>query len=278
MPIKNIKPTTNARRLMTYLDFSTVDKVRPEKSLTCGKKRISGRNSAGQIVTYNRGGGAKKLFRLVDFSLNKHFGEKATVSSIEYDPNRTANIALIQFESGEKVYILAPEGIKKTDTVIADIKTPVRLGNRMMLGNIPVSTQIHNISLTPGKGGQICRSAGSYATLVSVDEKFAQLRMPSGEVRKVLVNNFATIGIVSNLDHSKVVIGKAGRSRWLGQRPTVLGKSMNACDHPHGGGEGHSPIGIKKGPKTPWGALALGPRTRNKKNPSQKLILSRRKK
>jgi len=278
MPIKNIKPTTNARRQMTYLDNSGVDKVKPEKSLTFGKKRTSGRNSAGQIVTYHRGGGVKRLYRLIDFSLQKHFGKKATVESIEYDPNRTANIALVKFEDGEKVYILAPEGLKKDATIIADISTPVRLGNRMMLKNIPVSTEIHNISMTPGKGGQICRSAGSYATLVSVDEKFAQLRMPSGEVRKILVDNFATIGIVSNIDHSKVVIGKAGRTRFLGFRPTVLGKSKNAVDHPHGGGEGHSPIGNKKGPKTPWGALALGPRTRNKKKPSQKLILSRRKK
>jgi len=278
MPIKNIKPTTNARRQLTYLSFSGVDKVKPEKSLVVGKQRVSGRNSAGQIVTYSRGGGAKRRFRLVDLSLIKHMGERAEVISIEYDPNRTANISLIQFEDGEKVYILAPEGLKKGATLTFGENAPIKIGNRLKLRNIPVATQIHNIGMTLGKGGQICRSAGTFATLIGTDEKYAQVRMPSGEVRKILTDNFASIGIVSNLDHSKVVIGKAGRSRMLGRRPTVLGKSKNAVDHPHGGGEGHSPIGIKKGPKTPWGALALGPRTRNKKKPSQKLVLSRRKK
>ncbi len=278
MPIKMIKPTTNARRSITYLDNSGIDKVKPEKSLTIGKTRISGRNSAGQIVCYGRGGGAKKAYRMVDFSLLKHLGQKATVKSIEYDPNRTANIALIEFENNELAYILAPDSIKKDSTLICDESAPIRVGNRMKLKNIPVATQIHNISMTPGKKGQICRSAGSFAILVGTDEKYAQLKMPSGESRRVLVENYATIGIVSNIDHSKVVVGKAGRSRFAGKRPTVLGKSKNPCDHPHGGGEGHCPIGIKKGPKTPWGALALGPRTRNKKKPSQKLILSRRKK
>ena len=185
---------------------------------------------------------------------------------------------MIEFESGEKAYILAPDGLEKDATVVCNELTPIRLGNRLKLKNIPVATQIHNISMTPGKQGQICRSAGSFATLVGSDEKYAQVRMPSGEVRKILVENYASIGIVSNIDHSKVVIGQAGRNRHYGKRPTVLGKSKNAVDHPHGGGEGHSPIGNKKGPKTPWGALALGPRTRNKKKQSQIMILSRRKK
>ena len=278
MPIKTIKPTGNARRSLTYLDNSGVDKVKPEKSLTRGKKRVSGRNSSGQIVCYSRGGGVKRTYRLIDFSMEKYLGKKATVLSLQYDPNRTANIALIEFEDGEKAYILAPDALKKEAVVTCNDVAPIKTGNRMKLKNIPVATQIHNIGLTPGKGGQICRSAGSFATIIGSDEKYAQIRMPSGEVRKILVENFASIGVVSNIDHSKVVIGKAGRTRLLGRRPTVLGKSKNPCDHPHGGGEGHCPIGIKKGPKTPWGALALGPRTRNKKNKSQRLILSRRKK
>jgi len=277
MPIIKVKPTTNARRLMSYEKYA-VDKVAPLKSLTTGGKRGSGRNAAGQIVTYHKGGGAKRNYRLIDFSLVSKVGSKATVDSIQYDPNRTANIALLSFEDKSRVYIIAPEGLKKGATISIDEKAALRIGNRMMLKNIPLSTQIHNIELTQGKGGQIARSAGSYATLIGVDEGYAMIRLSSGEVRKVAAGNYASVGIVSNIDHSKVVLGKAGRVRHMGIKPTVLGKSKNPVDHPHGGGEGHTSIGIKQGPKTPWGRPALGPRTRNKKKPSQNLILNRRKK
>ena len=277
MPILKPKPTGNARRQITYLK-SEADKQTPEKSLTSGRMRRSGRNHAGQLVVAHKGGGAKRKYRLIDFNMSSKLGVKATIDSIQYDPNRSADIALVVYETGEKSYILASSTLKKGQTVVCDEKTPVRIGNRMKLANIPLSTQIHNIETAPGKGGQICRSAGTFATLVGVDSGFAQLRMPSGEVRKIQSEGYATIGIVSNIDHSKVVVGKAGRKRHMGVKPTVLGKSKNPCDHPHGGGEGHTSIGIKKGPKTPWGALALGPRTRNRKKPSSKLILSRRKK
>lgn len=263
---------------MSVSSFEVVDKKAPrEKGLTFGIKRNSGRNSAGQLIVRRRGGGAKKLYRMVDFKRAGHLGEKATVISVQYDPNRSAYIALIQYESGEKSYILAPLNLKKGMEVVCDEKTLVKVGNQMKLKNIPVSTQIHNIELVSGKGGQICRSAGSFATLLGVDGKFAQLRMPSGEVRKVLAENFAAIGVVSNLDHSNIKIGKAGRTRFLGKRPSVRGKAMNPCDHPHGGGEGGTSIGMSH-PKTPWGAPALGPRTRNKKKPGASFILSRRKK
>ena len=277
MPIKTVKTTGNARRQMSVVNFSSLDKKRPEKSLSYGTKRISGRNSAGQLVVRRRGGGAKRIYRLVDFSGQKHLNEKAIVVSIEYDPNRSANVALVTYESGERAYILAPEKLKKGSDVICDEKTLVRVGNRMKMKNIPIATQIYNIELVSGKGGQVCRSAGSFATLLGVDGKYAQLRMPSGEVRKVLAENFASIGIASNIDHSKVKIGKAGRSRHKRIRPHVRGKAMNPCDHPHGGGEGGTSIGMKY-PKTLWGAPALGRRTRNKKKANAALILSRRKK
>lgn len=275
MTIIKPKPTTSARRQMSYLKFD-VDKVKPTKSLTVGRKRNSGRNRRGQLVVAHKGGGAKRKFRLVDFSMTSMLGVKAKVKSVEYDPNRSANIALIEFEQGKVAYILAASGLKRDQSIICDVKTPVRAGNRMMLKNIPPSTEIHNIELTPGKGGQICRGAGAYAILLGLDGEFAQLRLPSGEVRKVPALNYASIGVVSNIDHSKVVIGKAGRKRHMGIKPTVLGKSKNPVDHPHGGGEGHTSIGLKY-PKTPWGAPALGPRTRKRKF-SSKLILSRRKK
>ena len=278
MALRIVKPTGNARRQMSVTNFSSLDKnAKRIKSLTFGVKRLSGRNSAGQLVVRRRGGGAKKLYRMVDFSRVAHMGEKATVIGIEYDPNRTAHIALIQYESGEKSYILAPNGLEKGKDVVCDEKTLVKTGNCMKIKNIPVSTQIHNIELVNGKGGQICRGAGSFATLLGVDGKYAQLRMPSGEIRKVLAENFASIGIVSNLDHSNIKIGKAGRTRYMGIRPSVRGKAMNPCDHPHGGGEGGTSIGMSH-PKTPWGAPALGPRTRNKKKPNAKLVLNRRKK
>jgi large subunit ribosomal protein L2 len=277
MPIKNIKPTGNARRQMSVIDFSMLDKPSRDKNLTVGRKRISGRNSAGQLVVSHRGGGAKRLYRIVDFACTGFLGKKATVSTVEYDPNRSAFIAKITYDDGVNNYILAPEKIEKGSVVICDEQTPVRIGNRMKLKNIPVGTQVHNIELTPGKGGQMVRSAGSYATLLGFDEKYTLLRLTSGETRRVLSECFASIGIVSNIDHSKVVVGKAGRKRLMGKKPVVLGKSKNAVDHPHGGGEGHSPIGLKY-PKTPWGAPALGRRTRNKSKRGSKLIISRRKK
>jgi large subunit ribosomal protein L2 len=276
MPIIKVKPTTNARRQMTFLD-SQVDKVKPEKSLTFGFKRTSGRNHAGQLVVMHKGGGAKRKYRIVDFMQTSNLGQKGAVDSIQYDPNRSSNIALIKYDDGHKCYILAPDGLKKGDTVLCDDTAPAKLGNRMKMKNIPLSTQIHNIEMTQGKGGQLCRSAGSFAILQGLDDRYALLKMPSGEMRRVISEGFASIGIISNIDHNKVVIGKAGRSRHLGIRPTVLGKEKNPVDHPHGGGEGHTSIGLKY-PKTPWGAPALGKRTRNKKKQSQKMIVSRRKK
>lgn len=277
MGIRLIKPTGNARRQMSVSDFSILDKSPRIKSLSVGKKRISGRNSAGQLVVRHRGGGAKRLYRIVDFSQSEFFGKKAQVLGINYDPNRSAYIALIQYETGEKSYILAPEGLKTDQEIACGEKTLAKVGNRMKVKNIPLATQVYNIELTNGGGGQICRSAGSFATLLGIDGKYAQLRMPSGEVRKVLAENYASLGIVSNIDHSKIKISKAGRTRLMGRRPTVRGKAMNPVDHPHGGGEGKNSIGMKY-PKTPWGAPALGPRTRNKKKPGSGLILSRRKK
>jgi len=276
MPTLRVKPTTNARRKMSYLKFAG-DKTKATKSLVVGGKRNSGRNHAGQIVVNHKGGGAKRKYRLIDFSLSSYIGKKATVKSIEYDPNRTADIALVEFDGGELAYIIAPTGLKKGATIACDEKTTVRPGNRMKLKNIPPSTEIHNIEMTPNRGGQIARSAGSFATLLGRDGDFVQIRLMSSEVRKVPAEGFASIGVVSNIDHSKVLIGKAGRKRHMGIKPTVLGKSKNPVDHPHGGGEGHTSIGLKY-PKTPWGAPALGLRTRNKKKAGSKLILSRRKK
>lgn len=276
MTIIKVKPTTNARRQLSYQKFD-VDNVKPEKSLTYGRKRNSGRNHAGQLVVMHKGGGAKRNFRIVDFSMVSYLGETGAVLSVQYDPNRSANIALISYPDGSKIYILSPEGLKKGQTITCDEKTAPNIGNRMMIKNIPVSTQIFNIELSSGRGGQICRSAGTFATLLGVDGKYALLKLTSGEVRKVLADNYASIGIASNIDHSKVVLGKAGRVRHMGIKPTVLGKSKNPVDHPHGGGEGHTSIGLKY-PKTPWGAPALGRRTRNKKKPNNTLILSRRNK
>jgi large subunit ribosomal protein L2 len=277
MALRVSKPTGNARRQLSVTNFSSLDKNSREKSLTRGKNRVAGRNSAGQLVVSGRGGGEKRLYRLVDFKRVDHLSEKAQVLGIEYDPNRSSNIALIQYEKGEKSYIIAPDGLKKDKEVVCDEKTLVKIGNRMKLKNIPPATQLHDIELTPGKGGQICRSAGNFATLLGFDGKYAQLRLPSGEVRKVLAECFASVGVVSNTDHANIKVGKAGRTRHMSRRPTVRGKAKNPCDHPHGGGEGANSIGMKY-PKTPWGAPALGRRTRNKKKASGKLIMTRRKK
>ena len=260
---------------MTIADFSGLAKKRPEKSLSGGKKRISGRSRTGQITVRRRGGGHKRLYRTVDFKRTDKQSIPANVASIEYDPNRSARIALLHYVDGEKRYMLAPEGLKAGDEVVCAERTKVKLGNRMKLKYIPSGYKIYNLEMDIGRGGSIVRSAGTAATLAGGDDKYGVIEMPSGEVRRVLLDCYATIGTVSNSEHSLITIGKAGRSRWLGRRPKVLGKSMNAVDHPHGGGEGHSPIGLKA-PKTPWGKKALGVKTRNAKKYSNRLIVRSR--
>jgi len=260
---------------MTIADFSGLDKKRPEKSLVSGKQRISGRNSAGRITVRHRGGGHKRLYRDVDCMRMDKAGIPGTVAALEYDPNRTARIALIHYTDGEKRYIIAPEGLKTGDQVVAGERTKVKVGNRMPLMHIPVGYKVHDIEVQIGRGGQIVRSAGTSATLVGFDGDFALIQLPSSEMRKLRRECCATIGTVSNLEHNLITIGKAGRMRWMGRRPQVLGKSMNAVDHPHGGGEGHSPIGLKA-PKTPWGKKALGVKTRRPKKHSNDLIIRRR--
>jgi large subunit ribosomal protein L2 len=260
---------------MTIADFSGLKKKRPEKKLSSGKKSISGRNNAGRLTVRHRGGGHKRLYRDIDFFRADKKGVPGKVAALEYDPNRSARIALIHYVDGDKRYILAPEGLKEGDTVVCANRTKVKVGNRMQLQHIPMGYKVFNIEMQSGKGGRIVRSAGTSATLIGLDKNYAILQLPSAEVRKVRQECFATIGTVSNPEHSLIRIGKAGRMRWLGRRPQVLGKSMNAADHPHGGGEGHSPIGIKKGPKTPWGKKALGVKTRRKRK-SNDLIVRRR--
>jgi large subunit ribosomal protein L2 len=275
MAIRISKPTGNARRQISFVKFE-IDKEKPEKSLIYGKRRISGRNNYGRITVRNRGGGSKRLYREVDFSQFYVSGKTAKVLSIQYDPNRSAHIALVQYEDGLKSYILAPEKLKSGMNIICSEKTAIKIGNRMKLKNIPPSSEVCNIELSGQFGGQIARSAGSRATLLGVDGNFAQIRMPSGEVRRVSCECYATIGNASNQDHSKEVIGKAGRKRSFGRRPHVRGKAKNPVDHPHGGGEGGTSIGMPH-PKTPWGMPALGHKTRRRKNKSSKLILQKRK-
>lgn len=274
MPLKKPKPTTPGRRQMTIADFSGLAKKRPEKSLAMGKQRISGRDGRGRVSIRHRGGGHKRLLRFVDFRQTDHHGIPATVLALEYDPNRSARIALLQYINGAKAYVLAPEGLKAGDSVVCAERTKVKVGNRMQLQHIPVGYHVFNLEMQMGRGGQIVRSAGSSATLVGIDGDHAIVQLPSGEIRKVRKECFATIGTVSNSEHNLVTIGKAGRIRWMGRRPQVLGKSMNAVDHPHGGGEGHSPIGLKR-PKTPWGKPALGVKTRRKRKAAD-LIVRRR--
>lgn len=275
MPVIKTKPVNNALRQHSVLVFGVAKKKR-EKSLCLGIAKSCGRNNRGIITAQNRGGGARKVYRMVDFKQTSFLGKVATISAVEYDPNRTSNIALIQYEDGQKSYIIAAHGMKEGDKVVCDEKAPIRLGNRMKLKNIPLSTEIYNVELDPGRGGQIIKSAGSRAILLAVDDDFAQIKLPSGEVRRVSSECFASVGIVSNTDHSKVVISKAGRKRHMGVRPHVRGKAKNPCDHPHGGGEGNTSIGLKR-PKTPWGMPALGHKTRKKKKPTSKLIVRRRK-
>ncbi len=274
MGIKKYKPTTPSLRQMTVSTFEEIDKVAPEKSLLAPLKSKAGRNSYGRITVRHRGGGVKRKYRIIDFKRNKD-GMNATVLSIEYDPNRSANIALIQYEDGVKNYIVAPVDLKKGDVVVSGKGADIKPGNAMEIADIPVGTMIYNIELNPGKGGQLVRSAGNTAQLVAKENGFAQVRLPSGEVRMIRLNCRATIGQVGNTDHMNINIGKAGKKRHMGFRPTVRGVVMNPNDHPHGGGEGKSPIG-RPSPVTPWGKPALGYKTRNKKKASNKFIVKRR--
>ena len=274
MGIKTYNPYTPSRRQMTGSDFSEITKKTPEKSLLAPMSRQAGRNNQGKITVRHRGGGAKKKYRIIDFKRRKD-GIAATVIGIEYDPNRTANIALICYEDGEKAYILAPEGLKDGMKVMNGPEAEVRVGNCLPLSQIPVGTQIHNIELHPGKGGQMVRSAGNSAQLMAKEGKYATLRLPSGEMRMVPLECRASIGVVGNGDHNLINIGKAGRTRHMGIRPTVRGSVMNPNDHPHGGGEGKTGIG-RPGPCTPWGKPALGLKTRKKNKASNKMIVRRR--
>ena len=274
MAIKKFKPTTPSRRFMTVSSFEELDKVAPEKSLLAPIKKTAGRNSYGRITVRHRGGGVKRKYRIIDFKRDKD-GISAQVLSIEYDPNRSAYIALLQYEDGEKRYIIAPQGLKKGDTVISGDGADIIPGNAMTIANIPVGTLIHNIELYPGKGAQLVRSAGNSAQLMAKENGYAQVRLPSNEVRMIRLDCKATIGVVGNHDHENVSIGKAGRKRHMGWRPTVRGSVMNPCDHPHGGGEGKSPIG-RPSPVTPWGKPALGLKTRSTKKASEKFIVKHR--
>lgn len=275
--VRVVKPTTAGRRGMKLLDFASVlTTKKPVKKLVKGAKRSSGRNNRGVITIEHRGGGAKQRLRTVDFKQRK-FGIPGIVRDIAYDPKRTAFIAHIVFTDGEHSYILSPEGISVGDKITYGESTKIKVGNRLQLKNIPAGTTIHNIELVPGKGGQIVRSAGGRATLMGFDDGYALIKMPSGEVRKILEDAFASIGSVSNSDHMNLKIGKAGRSRWLGRRPNVRGKAKNPVDHPHGGGEGGAPIGLKH-PKTPTGKPARGLKTRNRKKLSNRLIVKPRSK
>ena len=274
MGIKKFKPTSPGRRQMTVLSYEELTKKEPEKSLLAPLNSKAGRNANGRITVRHQGGGHKRRYRIIDFKRNKD-GVPAKVAAIEYDPNRSANIALLHYVDGEKRYILAPQGLKVGTQVMSGPDADIKVGNALPLANIPVGTLIHNIELKPGKGGQIVRSAGGVAQLMAKEGDYAHIRLPSGEVRLVHVKCRATIGQVGNLDHENVTIGKAGRNRWKGIRPTVRGSVMNPVDHPHGGGEGRAPIG-RKYPVSPWGKIAIGGRTRKKK-PSDKMIVKKRK-
>ena len=273
MAIKVYKPTTNGRRNMSSTDYSQLSKVAPERSLLESLKKTSGRNSYGRITVRHHGGGNRQKYRIIDFKRNK-VNVPATVLTLEYDPNRSAFIALIQYEDGVKNYIIAPSGLKVGDTVVSGAAADIKVGNALPLVNIPTGTFVHNVELYPGRGGQLARSAGNAAQLMAKEGKYALLRLPSGELRNVPAECMATIGTVSNEDHLNVKVGKAGRTRHMGVRPTVRGSVMNPCDHPHGGGEGKSPIG-RPGPVTPWGKPALGYKTRAKHKQSDKLIVRR---
>jgi large subunit ribosomal protein L2 len=274
MAIKKYKPTSPARRHMTVSAFEEITKKEPEKSLLAPLKSKAGRNAQGRITVRHQGGGAKRKYRIIDFKRNKD-GVPAKVASIEYDPNRSANIALLNYADGEKRYIISPNGLKVGDTIVSGEGADIKVGNALQLKDIPVGTVIHNIELYPGRGGQLVRSAGNSAQLMAKDGNFVQVRLPSGEVRMIRSECKATIGQVGNIDHENITIGKAGKSRHLGIRPTVRGSVMNPVDHPHGGGEGRAPIG-RPSPVTPWGVPTLGYKTRKKNKKSDQYIVRRR--
>lgn len=273
MAIKRYKPTSSARRFMTVSAYDEITKKTPEKSLLEDQRKSGGRNSQGKITVRHIGGGNRRKYRIIDFKRAKD-GVPATVKAIEYDPNRSANIALLYYADGAKTYILAPVGLKVGDVIVSGENADIKVGNALKLKDIPVGTMVHNIEMQPGKGGQIARAAGMSAQIMARDEKYVTLKMPSGEMRYVLASCKATIGQVGNLEHEIIRVGKAGKTRYLGIRPTVRGVVMNPVDHPHGGGEGKSPVGMP-GPVTPWGKPALGYKTRKHKKASGKLIITR---
>lgn len=276
MGVKKFKPTSPGVRQMTVADFAEITKSTPEKSLLQPLKKNAGRNNQGKLTVRHKGGGHKRMYRVIDFKRNKD-SVPAKVASIEYDPNRSAYIALVHYLDGDKRYIVAPNGLKVGDSIVSGPDADIKTGNALPLKNIPVGTLVHNIEMRPGKGGQLCRSAGVSAQLMAKEGEHATLRLPSGEMRMVLATCRATIGQIGHLDYENISIGKAGRNRWLGIRPTVRGVVMNPNDHPHGGGEGRSPIG-RKAPVTPWGKVAIGGKTRKNKKASDKLIVKRRNK
>ncbi|MBQ3596780.1 MAG: 50S ribosomal protein L2 [Clostridia bacterium] len=273
MAIKRYKPTSAARRFMTVSAYDEITAVKPERSLLEDQRKTGGRNAQGKITVRHIGGGNRRKYRIIDFKRSKD-GIPAKVKSIQYDPNRSANIALLYYVDGAKAYILAPVGLKVGDTVLSGETADIKVGNALALKDIPVGTMVHNIEMQPGKGGQIARAAGMSAQIMARDGKYVTIKMPSGEMRYILANCKATIGQVGNLEHEIIRIGKAGKTRYLGIRPSVRGVVMNPCDHPHGGGEGKSPIGMP-GPVTPWGKPALGYKTRKHKKASNKLIITR---
>jgi large subunit ribosomal protein L2 len=273
MGIKQYKPTSPGRRGASGYTFEEITKKKPEKSLMVPLKKKAGRNNQGRVTVRHRGGGAKRMLRLIDFKRDK-FGVPGKVAAIEYDPNRSARIALVHYVDGEKRYILWPVGLKVGDTIMSGPEAEIRLGNALPLKKIPLGTAVHNLELCLKRGGQLVRSAGSAAQVMAKEERYVQVRLPSGEIRKVLADCMATIGQVGNVEHSQIKLGRAGRSRLMGRRPVVRGAAMNPCDHPHGGGEGKAPVGMP-GPKTPWGKPALGYRTRRNKS-SDKYIVRRR--
>jgi large subunit ribosomal protein L2 len=275
MPTRNYKPTSPGRRGMSVSTFEEITKSKPEKALLEPLRKRAGRNSQGKITVRHRGGGHKRMYRVIDFKRDKH-GVPAKVAAIEYDPNRSARIALLHYVDGEKRYIVAPLGLSVGDRVVAGPEAEVRTGNALPLKSIPTGTTVHNIELHRGRGAQLVRSAGAGAQLMAKEGSYALLRMPSGELRRIHSECYATIGQVGNVEHENISLGKAGRKRWLGWRPAVRGSAMTPRDHPHGGGEGRAPIGLP-GPKTPWGKPALGYRTRSKRKPSNKFIVRRRK-
>ena len=274
MAIKKYKPTTPARRGMTGLTYDEITTTKPEKSLTVSFNKSGGRNNTGRITTRHIGGGHKQLYRIIDFKRNKD-GIPAVVKTVEYDPNRNCNICLVVYADGEKRYILAPKGLEVGMSVVSGEKVDIKVGNALEMRNMPEGTIVHNIELKPGKGGQIARAAGVSAQILAVEEKYVTLRLASGEMRRVLGNCRATVGVVGNEDYNLVNLGKAGRTRWMGVKPTVRGSVMNPVDHPHGGGEGKCPIG-RKSPMTPWGKKAMGVKTRKQKKASSELIIRRR--